>query len=157
MSPQWRQFRQDSGDYDGGMATSIDQSNFIKTALRLPPELHAKVHESAKASGRSYNAELISLLEKALVVPDGYIPAPRIVRSFDATGEMTERTPKELFSELAQSLQHAFVLAQLFRQYEDGEPTSDISGGPPAWHDRPGTVGGEAAAPMKRVAKKKKR
>lgn len=48
------------------MATSIDQSNFVKTALRLPPELHAAVHACAKESGRSYNGELIALIEAAL-------------------------------------------------------------------------------------------
>lgn len=48
------------------MATSIDQSEFIKTALRLPPALHAAVHASAKETGRSYNAELIALIEAGL-------------------------------------------------------------------------------------------
>ena len=45
------------------MATSIDQKNFVKTALRLPPELHAAVHESAQKSGRSYNAELLDRIQ----------------------------------------------------------------------------------------------
>ncbi|MFM2254157.1 MAG: hypothetical protein RJB68_2494 [Pseudomonadota bacterium] len=53
-------------DYDGGMATSIDQKNFVKTALRLPPELHAAVHESAQKNGRSYNAELVSALQEVV-------------------------------------------------------------------------------------------
>jgi len=48
------------------MATSIDQSEFVKTALRLPPALHAAVHASAKETGRSYNGELIALLEAGL-------------------------------------------------------------------------------------------
>ena len=39
------------------------QADFIKTALRLPPELHASLHEAAKASGRTYNAEILSRLE----------------------------------------------------------------------------------------------
>lgn len=52
-------------DYDGGMATSIDQKNFVKTALRLPPELHAAVHESAQKNGRSYNAELVDRVQRS--------------------------------------------------------------------------------------------
>ncbi|MGJ7484312.1 Arc family DNA-binding protein [Variovorax sp. LT2P21] len=48
------------------MATRLDQSEFIKTALRLPPALHAAVHASAEEAGRSYNAELIALLEAGL-------------------------------------------------------------------------------------------
>lgn len=45
------------------MATSIDQKNFVKTALRLPPELHSAVHEAAQRSGRSYNAELVERVQ----------------------------------------------------------------------------------------------
>lgn len=45
------------------MATSIDQKNFVKTALRLPPELHATVHEAAQKNGRSYNAELLERIQ----------------------------------------------------------------------------------------------
>ncbi|CAM3404130.1 Arc family DNA-binding protein [Paracidovorax anthurii] len=47
------------------MATSIDQKNFVKTALRLPPELHAAVHESAQKNGRSYNAELVERIQSS--------------------------------------------------------------------------------------------
>lgn len=47
------------------MATSIDQKNFVKTALRLPPELHAAVHEAAQRSGRSYNAELVERVQRS--------------------------------------------------------------------------------------------
>lgn len=48
------------------MATSIDQKNFVKTALRLPPELHAAVHESAQKNGRSYNGEIVSALQEVV-------------------------------------------------------------------------------------------
>lgn len=47
------------------MATSIDQKNHIRTALRVPPELHAQIHEAAAASGRSFNAEIIHRLEQS--------------------------------------------------------------------------------------------
>lgn len=45
------------------MARKVTQADFVKTALRLPPELHAKVHEFAQASGRTYNAQLITMLQ----------------------------------------------------------------------------------------------
>lgn len=48
------------------MATRLDQSEFVKTALRLPPALHAAVHDAAEESGRSYNAQLIALIEAGL-------------------------------------------------------------------------------------------
>lgn len=54
------------------MATSIDQSEYVKTALRLPPDLHKAIHDSAKEAGRSYNAELIA----------------RLIRSFEPPGDL---------------------------------------------------------------------
>jgi hypothetical protein len=35
------------------------QSDFVKTALRLPPQLHQLIHQSAKKHQRSYNAEIL--------------------------------------------------------------------------------------------------
>lgn len=43
------------------MATSY-QDDFIKTALRMPRDLHARVMESSRDKGRSFNAELIHIL-----------------------------------------------------------------------------------------------
>lgn len=51
------------------MATSLDQTDFIKTALRLPRDLHARIQASAEAHGASLNTEIIQLLQKALEVP----------------------------------------------------------------------------------------
>lgn len=47
------------------MATSINQDDFQKTALRLPKELHAQLHAAAQESGRSYNAEIIARLQSS--------------------------------------------------------------------------------------------
>lgn len=41
------------------------QDNYIRTALRVPPDLHAKIHESAKQNNRTFNAELVSRLERS--------------------------------------------------------------------------------------------
>ena len=38
------------------------QNDYIRTALRVPPVLHAKIHESAKESGRTFNAEILNRL-----------------------------------------------------------------------------------------------
>ncbi|HEL4660748.1 TPA: Arc family DNA-binding protein [Stenotrophomonas maltophilia] len=38
------------------------QEGYIKTALRLPPDLHSRIHKSARESGRTFNAELIARL-----------------------------------------------------------------------------------------------
>ena len=62
------------------MATSIDQSDFIKTALRLPPSLHAAVHAAAKRSGRSFNAELLDLIDQGLSSKEAPSLAPILAR-----------------------------------------------------------------------------
>lgn len=36
------------------------QDEYIRTALRLPPELHQRIHQAADKAGRSFNAELIA-------------------------------------------------------------------------------------------------
>lgn len=104
------------------MATSIDQKNYIKTALRLPPKLHAAVHESAQKNGRSYNAELVDLIEKALTLPEGFIAAPKsVIQGSDGS----VRTGQEMMIELADLLTKATALAQIFRHYQ-GEPSIEI-------------------------------
>lgn len=35
------------------------QTNFVKTALRVPPQLHQLIHKSAKEHQRSYNGEIL--------------------------------------------------------------------------------------------------
>lgn len=54
-------------DSDASACTPVigGQSNFVKTALRLPPELHAEVHAAAEAEDRTYNAQLIHMLHRA--------------------------------------------------------------------------------------------
>lgn len=38
------------------------QKDYVKTALRLPPDLHAALHEAAREAARTYNGELIHRL-----------------------------------------------------------------------------------------------
>lgn len=47
------------------MATLTPQDEFIKTALRLPRDLHAQVQASAEELGRSMNAEIIARLQSS--------------------------------------------------------------------------------------------
>lgn len=46
----------------GRIARMATQDDFIKTALRLPRDLHATIQEAAESSGKSMNAEIISRL-----------------------------------------------------------------------------------------------
>lgn len=43
-------------------ARKFDQSDYVKSALRLPRDLHAQVSDDAERNGRSLNAEIISRL-----------------------------------------------------------------------------------------------
>lgn len=43
----------------------MSQQDHIKTALRVPPDLHACLHEAAKLAGRSYNAEIVHRLQQS--------------------------------------------------------------------------------------------
>ncbi|MFM2254158.1 MAG: hypothetical protein RJB68_2495 [Pseudomonadota bacterium] len=38
------------------------QKDYVKTALRLPPELHAALHEAAAEGERTYNGEILARL-----------------------------------------------------------------------------------------------
>lgn len=46
------------------MATSIDQSDYMKTALRLPRDLHAWLMEFAGSQDVSLNAAIVQILEE---------------------------------------------------------------------------------------------
>jgi predicted DNA-binding protein len=41
------------------------QDDYVRTAIRLPPELHSKVKAAAKIAGHTMNAELIARIAAA--------------------------------------------------------------------------------------------
>ena len=147
----------DLKDYHGGMATSIDQKNFVKTALRLPPELHAAVHASAQKAGRSYNAELVFLIERALTLPAAFIPAPSSLGTVDEHGVFTSRGPRELMAALADKLGEAYTLAQIFKEYEAGDShPPDHSDGGDGWIASRDPEGLSPALPAKQILRSRK-
>lgn len=42
------------------------QAEWAKTALRLPREMHSKVHEEAKRNDRTFNGQIVAMLRQAL-------------------------------------------------------------------------------------------
>lgn len=44
---------------------TLPQDDYIKTALRLPRDLHAEIKDAAEYHGRSMNAEIIARLESS--------------------------------------------------------------------------------------------
>lgn len=53
------------------MATNKPQDDYQKQGVRIPKALHARLHEAASVSGRSYNSELIARLEASFVQAEG--------------------------------------------------------------------------------------
>jgi hypothetical protein len=43
------------------------QDNWVKTALRLPPELHLELQDAALRNGHSMNAEIIARMKAATI------------------------------------------------------------------------------------------
>lgn len=55
----------------------VTQKDFIKTALRVPRDLHAALHDSAAESDRTFNAEILHRLRstfKAKRAPQSTAP-----------------------------------------------------------------------------------
>lgn len=44
---------------------TTQQSGYVKTGIRVPPELHAEVHASAERNGRTFNSEILARLQKS--------------------------------------------------------------------------------------------
>lgn len=52
------------------MTTKRCKQDYRSTAIRLPPEVHAAVHEAARAQERSFNGQVVATLRAALL-PEG--------------------------------------------------------------------------------------
>lgn len=77
------------------MATNKPQDDYQKQGVRIPRELHARIHEAAAASGRSYNSELIARLQSTFGSLQGSM------RGFEMTGQIADQddhalTPEQL-------------------------------------------------------------
>jgi hypothetical protein len=50
-------------DFMGTAISMKKQADYVKTALRVPRDLHTQLHQAADASERSFNAEIVARLE----------------------------------------------------------------------------------------------
>lgn len=71
------------------------QDDYIRTALRLPPDMHKALHDSADASGKSFNAEIIARLQSTFGSLQGSM------RGFEMSAQMDDPhagalTPEQL-------------------------------------------------------------
>ncbi len=89
------------------MATSIDQKDHIRTALRVPPDLHAKIHEAAKANNRTFNAEIVARLEGSLSSKEAPDPDQLQQITEDVTGRVTVIIEKSVHAGIEQAIGRA--------------------------------------------------
>ena len=41
------------------------QDDYVKTGIRMPPDLHKVIHEMAKEQDRTYNGQMLAMLKEA--------------------------------------------------------------------------------------------
>jgi len=75
------------------------QKHFVKTALRLPPDLHSSLHETAKESERTFNAEILHRLRSTL----------KGKRTRQPSGD---RTPTDIVTEQEKNRERQLALQQ---------------------------------------------
>lgn len=76
------------------------QDDYIRTALRVPPDLHAQIHGAAKENNRTFNAEIVARLEQSFS-PETSQPA-----SFGyAVNQMLEWTMEKEKIDLGEALE----------------------------------------------------
>jgi hypothetical protein len=105
------------------MATSIDQKNFVKTALRLPPELHAAVHEAAQKNGRSYNAELVERVQRSFETEER-AQADELMREMRRTQLHLERA--ELRAQYGYLFERGSAAARELAKMREGSSTLEV-------------------------------
>lgn len=95
--------------YHVRMAT---QDNYVKTALRLPRELHAKLQDAADATSKSMNAEIVSRLDKSFDSPEHAV----LLSAFERLNTDLARLEIEKLAEKAQAARFAFDLRSVCEQ-----------------------------------------
>lgn len=56
------------------------QDDYIRTALRVPPDLHSRIHDAAKSNNRTFNAEIVARLEQSFSSPVHPEDLPSFIR-----------------------------------------------------------------------------
>jgi len=98
------------------------QDDFIRTALRVPPDLHAQIHRAAEAAGRTFNAEINQRLSATFSVDGGDVTGlARQVEELTAQRDDAYRAIRAM-----QGTQEA--LAQLTLAVADHAASSKASG-----------------------------
>lgn len=66
--------------------------DLVKTALRVPRDLHTLIHAEAEKSGRTFNAEIVYRLNQSFVS----IPMDKAAEDFNAINDQVEKALKQI-------------------------------------------------------------
>lgn len=97
------------------------QDDYIRTALRVPPDLHKQLHEAAKAADRTFNAEILSRLQQSFepsISAQAMNLAPTIVR--------LERDVARLEVDKTADVLNLRMFASTLRALLDGRPEQEV-------------------------------
>lgn len=78
------------------------QDDYIRTALRVPPDLHKQLHEAAAANNRTFNAEIVSRLQASFTRQDGFLN--KKITSLSTNDEVQVRTMTEVIEDAASQI-----------------------------------------------------
>lgn len=98
------------------MATSLNQDDYLKTALRLPRDLHAKIQQIANDSGRSMNAEIVERLTRSFEAEDS---SPERIQSLEQSNQQLSRaleTMARYLADMERGAETERKFDQLFRE-----------------------------------------
>lgn len=118
------------------------QDNFVRTALRLPPDLHKRVHEEAEISGRTFNAELIARIEAGLASQDEQATSiayakgvgDGVLHAFDAL--IARPVDDKAFADILDRLKHVSRTGRLPPLKRDEVFPVDLDNLPPPFSNR---------------------
>ncbi|HEL4112200.1 TPA: Arc family DNA-binding protein [Stenotrophomonas maltophilia] len=60
------------------------QDEYVRTSLRLPQDLHARVHDAARCTGRTFNAEIIAKLSLSFGSGLDKLTAERLIEALQS-------------------------------------------------------------------------
>jgi len=93
-----------------------NQDDFIRTALRVPPDLHKQIHDAARASNRTFNAEIVARLQASFSDQS----SPPKYQASEISIKINQKLLAEMFSKLDNLDAEVKALPVKLRQIPEG-------------------------------------
>lgn len=79
------------------------QDDYIRTALRVPPDLHKQIHRAAFVATRTFNAEILSRLQASFDAPSVLTLPASVEQAIEAEQRERGGTREEVMTRLIQA------------------------------------------------------